>query len=425
MRRPRARRGRATRLFELHRSCGSRRGASLLRGRADLVIAVGDGRCRDGHEVRDAALRIRVKLLISLQYDLYRIWAFLPSILVILLWAGPLGAQTAGAPEAQPKQRPVPACALCHMQARTQPATSMAHGLETVEECKVLSAHPLLTVTAGKYSYRIERHGDESSYSVSDGVETLTMPIRWAMGASTDFGQTYILEKDGELYESRVSYFSELNGLDLTLGYQGITPAKLLEAGGRRIFLGEKLQCFGCHATNATEGQRLTLDKMTPGVQCEHCHGPAEKHLASVTRGDPNPFKMKHLTTMSTDEISEFCGQCHRTWEDVIAQGRFDTSDIRFQPYRLMGSKCYDVDDPRISCLACHDPHHELDSNMLDYDSKCQACHRRGQTKALICKVSKNHCTSCHMPKLELPGAHHKFTDHRIRIVRADEPFPG
>jgi len=129
----------------------------------------------------------------------------------------------------------------------------MAHGLETVEECKVLSAHPLLALTVGKYSYRIERHGDDSSYSVSDGVETLTMPIRWAMGASTDFGQTYILEKDGELYESRVSYFSDLNGLDLTLGYQGITPANLLEAGGRRIFLGEKLQCFGCHATNATE----------------------------------------------------------------------------------------------------------------------------------------------------------------------------
>ena len=86
---------------------------------------------------------------------------------------------------------------MCHLQAKTQPATSMAHGLETVEECKVLAAHPLLSATAGKYSYRIERHGDESDYSASDGVQTLTMPIRWAMGASAAIGQTYILEKDG------------------------------------------------------------------------------------------------------------------------------------------------------------------------------------------------------------------------------------
>jgi hypothetical protein len=28
------------------------------------------------------------------------------------------------------------------------------------------------------------------------------------------------------------------------------------------------------------------------------------------------------------------------------------------------------------------------------------------------------------MPKYELPGAHFKFTDHRIRIVKAGEPYP-
>ena len=37
--------------------------------------------------------------------------------------------------------------------------------------------------------------------------------------------------------------------------------------------------------------------------------------------------------------------------------------------------------------------------------------------------VTKNNCVSCHMPKTELPGAHYKFTDHRIRIVKPDEHF--
>jgi hypothetical protein len=28
------------------------------------------------------------------------------------------------------------------------------------------------------------------------------------------------------------------------------------------------------------------------------------------------------------------------------------------------------------------------------------------------------------MPKIELPGAHYKFADHRIRIVKPNEPYP-
>ena len=38
--------------------------------------------------------------------------------------------------------------------------------------------------------------------------------------------------------------------------------------------------------------------------------------------------------------------------------------------------------------------------------------------------VAKN-CVSCHLPKIEVPGTHFKFTDHRIRIVRDGEPFPN
>jgi len=321
-------------------------------------------------------------------------------------------------------QSPVAACAACHEQAKSQPGTSMARSLETVELGRILSARPLLTFKTGQYSYRIERKGNQSIYSVSDGTQTLTMPIRWAMGASSAFGQTYILEKDGELYESRVSYFSKLNGLDMTLGAQGVRPTDLLDAAGRRMSREDDRQCFGCHATNATQGKEVTLDKMTPGVQCERCHGPVDKHLASMTQPGSEPVLMKDLSKMSTEEVSTFCGQCHRTWEDVVTMGRLDINDVRFQPYRLTTSMCYD-DDPRISCLACHDPHHEVVKSSPDYDAKCQACHAGGKPGAKACRVAKDRCASCHMPKIELPGSHHEFTDHRIRIVKPNAPFPG
>jgi hypothetical protein len=329
---------------------------------------------------------------------------------------------------AQTQSRDASPCAQCHSQARSQPATSMAHALETVEESRILIDHPLLSATVGKYSYRIERKGNLSSYSVSDGVKTVTMPIRWAMGASSAIGQTYVLEKEGEFYESRVSYFSELNGLAPTLGSQGSVPADLNEAAGRLMSRDDKLRCFGCHATNATQGRQLTLDKMTPGVQCAHCHESIEAHLAATLLDSfemEKPKKTSKLHGMSAEQTSNFCGQCHRTWEEIALQKNPSIANIRFQPYRLTGSKCYDPDDARISCLACHDPHHEVSGKSADYDVKCNACHGGGKRGAKICKVSKEQCVTCHMPKLELPGAHYKFSDHRIRIVRPNEKYPG
>ena len=110
-------------------------------------------------------------------------------------------------------------------------------------------------------------------------------------------------------------------------------------------------------------------------------------------------------------------------------------ANIRFQPYRLTGSKCFDPDDPRIGCLACHNPHHDFGPKPVTFDPKCMACHAGGKSAAgkpvtpkpgaKACPVASSNCVSCHMPKLELPGAHYKFTDHRIRIVKPGESYPG
>jgi Cytochrome c554 and c-prime len=296
--------------------------------------------------------------------------------------------------------------------------------MELVPEASILREHPLMTFEDGGYSYRIERKGNQSLYTVSDGQQSITIPIGWAFGLGRA-GQTYVFESKGEFYESRVSYYSALHGLDVTMGARNLKPTNLTQAAGRFMGRDEKVRCFGCHATNARQGSELTVDRMMAGVQCERCHGPTDHHVQGLRRGDATLAKMTDLRKLTTEDISNFCGQCHRTWEEIASGGKLGVLNVRFQPYRLTNSKCYDTEDRRISCLACHDPHRELDRVDANYDSRCQACHGGSRPKGRACKVAQNNCVSCHMPKVEMPGSHFKFTDHQIRIVRANEPYPN
>src|SRR5690606_11455270 len=105
--------------------------------------------------------------------------------------------------------------------------------------------------------------------------------------------------------------------------------------------------------------------------------------------------------------------------------------NVRFQPFRLVNSKCYDPEDARIRCAACHDPHEDPRRDVRFYDDKCLACHTQGSAavaavaKAPACPVGKEDCSSCHMPKIEVPGSHFSFSDHSIRIVRPGDAYPN
>jgi hypothetical protein len=70
--------------------------------------------------------------------------------------------------------------------------------------------------------------------------------------------------------------------------------------------------------------------------------------------------------------------------------------------------------------VACHNPHQEIDHTPAHYDSKCLACHGGAKAGAHACKVATSNCATCHMPKIEIAGSHHQFSDHEIRIVKTN-----
>lgn len=317
-------------------------------------------------------------------------------------------------------------CAACHGdKVRTFTPSGMANALQGIPECQILRDHPKLRFHEGEYTFEIARDGDKSVYRVTDGEKTLTLQLAWAFGLGSA-GQTYVFERDGQWYESRVSYFNAVHGLDLTLGAQNIHPKNLNEAAGRPMDRTSARECFDCHSTGAVHGNTLQVSGLIPGLQCENCHGPAARHAQAMKRGEARGAAMPKLSAMSTEEMSDFCGRCHRTWAQIAAAGPQGVLNVRFQPYRLTNSKCYSATDERIRCVACHDPHREIVREAAFYDAKCLACHGRAAAKPLkACPVAAKDCVTCHMPKIELPGSHNLFSDHQIRIAREHEPYPN
>lgn len=326
------------------------------------------------------------------------------------------------------------ACIECHRsRVEVQRATPMGQAMESVADSAILTSNPEMKLRLGRFTYEITRRGSQSIFTVADDKEVIQVPIDYAFGQGKA-GQTYVFQRNGAYYESRVSYYNEIRGLDLTIGTPPAEPKTLEEALGRRLSKDDALKCFNCHSTGAVSGASLHTENLIPGVRCEACHGPGGEHIAANKSEKPEVQAQTarlifNPARLGGDALTQdFCASCHRGSEEFSLLRSMGVNNVRFQPYRIFTSKCYS-NDKRISCTACHNPHEPLKEDVAHYDTKCLACHTsdEGATKAEFpaCSVGEKDCASCHMPKVEPPGAHFKFTDHMIRIVRPGEPYPN
>jgi Cytochrome c554 and c-prime len=330
------------------------------------------------------------------------------------------------------------ACAPCHGAiVASQKATPMGGTALRADDAGILHSHPQMTFDVDKYHYQIKTDGTHSVYTVTDGDRTLTANLLWAFGTGR-VGQSYLFKQDdGNFYEARVTYFDTLKDLHFTPG-RALTSAKNLEeAMYRPVGSTEIGQCFACHATAPNIDNRLDEKNLVPGITCEACHGPGAKHVAAMQAaklagttpaGVATIFNPAQLNPM--DSV-DFCGACHSTWWDVKLANGSGVSDVKSQPYRLEGSKCWGKGDARLTCVACHNPHQQVQAEPSSYDRNCLSCHVASATTkktadhpGAACPVSTQNCVSCHMPKVFVPEMHYNFTDHRIRIARPNEPYP-
>jgi hypothetical protein len=301
----------------------------------------------------------------------------------------------------------------------------------------ILHSHPIMNFAVANYRYEIATDPKGSTYKVADGNRTLAAKLLWAFGTGR-VGQSYLFKKDdGKFYEARVTYFDTLQNLHFTPSRALSSPKDVEEAMYRQVSDAEISKCFGCHATASTIGDTFDEKNLILGVSCEACHGPGAKHVtnmqAAKMAGIGGSAEGTIFTSASLGPVDsvDFCGACHGTTWDVKLAGAKGVTTAKAQPYRLEKSKCWGKGDARLTCVSCHDPHKQLQTDTASYDGNCLRCHLdsavekgNAQHSGPACKVGSKDCASCHMPKVYDPEMHYSFTDHMIRIVRGGDVYP-
>jgi hypothetical protein len=321
-------------------------------------------------------------------------------------------------------------CANCHSSIfKTWEESQMAQAMQPASDSEYLRTNPDLTFRHGPYVYRVVSNGGESIYSVSDGDRTLAVPLLWAYGVGV-VGQTFIFRLNGTYFETEIAYYPVLHRLSIVAGLSDAVPSTLEEAFGVSLVPVAAEQCISCHTTAAVTSNQLHVDTMIRGVTCEACHGPGAQHVARMEHRPEDTQAGNRLifnpATLNPVDLENFCGECHRSSQLVVAEDLHGLDTVHYEPYRLEMSPCW-IMTRRITCATCHDPHQPLQTNATAYDSACLSCHSSNYTTAALsqmgktCPVATKNCVTCHMPKCDLPEAPFTMSDHFIRIVGQDD----
>jgi hypothetical protein len=260
-------------------------------------------------------------------------------------------------------------------------------------------------------------------------------------------GRSYATDLDGFLFESPVSYYASNNNTD---GKWRISPG-YERAQGVELLRPIEPACLNCHASGLQRAPGsvngyAAVPFAQPGVGCERCHGPGERHIALMHAGRAgagsgivNPAK---LDAARRDSI---CRQCHLSGEVRIAK-----TDAPYRPgeifsdrvavfvlkdsalkdsaaamqvnshvERLAKSACARASGSRLWCGTCHDPHAEPPeaTKAAWYRERCLTCHDRKPCTAPTAQrqARADNCVECHMPRAPVRDVQHAvYTDHSI-----------
>src|SRR5262249_50250680 len=134
-------------------------------------------------------------------------------------------------------------------------------------------------------TYRVYRQGGELRHEellrTAEGKEMarIDLPVHYVFG-SGHFARGYLVEVDGYLHESPITWYSKKKKWDMSPGYD--LP---YHASFERNIGGGCLHCHVGRAEENSDNVRVKIHEMAIG--CESCHGPGAMHAAARQREKP------------------------------------------------------------------------------------------------------------------------------------------
>ena len=271
--------------------------------------------------------------------------------------------------------------------------------------------------------------------------------VQYAVGSGTR-GVSFLLEHDGRLYQSPISWYSQERRWAPSPGY---------ESDNLHFNRTIEPRCLFCH-TNRVEPVEQTANRYREPIfrghtiGCERCHGPGELHVRRpglVDGRDLTIVNPKHLEPALRVDV---CVQCHVLGSQRIERPGRELFDYRpglptaafFAIYgyadagrnnvighveQMKISRCFRESRGQMDCTSCHDPHRRPapEEKTEYFRRQCLACHEQKGCKLAEptrrARSRDDDCVQCHMPRSESPSvAHVATTDHRI--IRSPEAAP-
>jgi hypothetical protein len=270
--------------------------------------------------------------------------------------------------------------------------------------------------------------------------------LKWLVGSGRH-SRTYLVEADGFLSESPVTWYASRQAWSMSPGYE--------HARGGGFERPADAGCLYCHVgrIEAVDGALHHLQFHEAAIGCERCHGPGAGHTArhrgAPLKGETLADRIVQPASLTREQQDDVCAQCHlrgdatvplsgRTLESFQPGMRLTHARIDYHietpgaPMKVVGhveqmrlSACYQNSDT-LTCITCHAPHTPVppSEQVSHYRQSCVSCHAEqgcamDETQRLA--HNENHCAGCHMPQVETDIPHIAFTHHRIG-VHGQEP---
>ncbi|WZO99881.1 multiheme c-type cytochrome [Isosphaeraceae bacterium EP7] len=319
-------------------------------------------------------------------------------------------------------------CASCHADIhRRQRSSRHAKTLRSGDDLATVGwpKGPQPDAGVAGFTHTFERDGDRITLETTlpgNAAASRRYDIEYAIGSGHRSVSFIARLPDGSFSVPRISLFHGDSIVGLTPS-AATSPTFLPDYFGRALPAEQLRGCLGCHTTALrASADRTTLVTTDRGIGCERCHGPGQNHIKAIALEFPD-LAIARPKSASAEQVVALCGECHSP-----SPGHPISPDdpiyVRMQAITLPLSRCYTESPGKLSCVACHDPHSNVETSAQSYEARCLACHASSQPERPGTRAAKTECPispakdclGCHMPKQEIASEKASFSDHHIRV---------